>query len=310
MPKNDINNCFDDFIKYLKIEKKLSNNTIDGYTRDMNDYLTYLDLNNINDINDTNNETLNNYIATLFDKNLSKNSIARHISCLKSFYKFLYVKDYLPKNIASLLKQPHKDKVIPQYLTQDEIIALFKTFEDNTIINQRNQMMLLLLYYTGLRVSELINLKLSNIYLFDQYIKVIGKGNKERIIPINVDIIDYLNKYISSTRKELLQLNNSDYLFIIKGGKPMTRQSFFKIIKKHCLLANIKKNVSPHTIRHSFATQLLNNGVDLRSLQILLGHSSISTTQIYTHVKSNEIKNKYEMIHPLSKEDSESKNRH
>ena len=300
----------DNFITYLKIEKKLSLNTINSYTRDLDDYLVFIAHENITDIIAINEEVLNQYIATLFDKGLAKSSVARHISCLKSFYKYLYLKDYTPTNIAGLLKQPRKDKIIPHYLTQEEIIALFNTFSKDTLVNQRNQMMLLLLYYTGLRVSELINLKLANIYTFDQYLKIAGKGNKERIIPINADIIDYLNHYIATTRKELLQLNSSNYLFIIKGGKPMTRQAFFKIIKKHCLLANIKKNVSPHTIRHSFATQLLNNGVDLKSLQVLLGHNSIATTQIYTHVQSSEIKNKYEMIHPLAKGDNESKNRH
>ncbi|MDR3215156.1 MAG: tyrosine recombinase [Bacilli bacterium] len=308
--KKNIKDNINDFIAYLKVEKKLSNNTIESYINDLKNYHDYCSIKHLNFITDTNENFINQYIASLFDKNYNKSTIARKISSIKSFYKFLYIKDYLPKNITTLLKQPRKEKTIPQFLDKQEIVNLFSTFKDDNINDQRNLMMLVLMYYTGLRVSELINLKLSNIFNYDQYIKILGKGSKERIIPINDDIIDYLINYINSTRKELLGLNNSDYLFIIKGGKSLSRQGFFKIVKKQCLLANIKKNVSPHTIRHSFATQLLNNGVDLRSLQVLLGHSSISTTQIYTHVQNKEIKDKYDAIHPLAKKNNLIKNRH
>lgn len=290
---NNLDNLYNSFIKYIKIEKNLSSNTIENYQRDLNDYYKYLKDNDLQDISETNHEIIVNYITTLFDKNYSKSSISRKISSLKSFYKFLYVKDYLNENKASLVILPKKERKIPEFLNKQEMNQFFLTFNDDSLLNTRNKIMVLFMYLTGLRVSELVNLKISQLYLNDKYIKIIGKGSKERIIPINDMLIVPLNDYIKKTRQEILDLNYSDYLFINKNGKPITRQGFFKIIKKHTSLASIYKNVSPHTIRHSFATHLINNGIDLRSVQILLGHSDISTTQIYTHINSDYIKKSY-----------------
>lgn len=284
---------FNDFIKYIKIEKNLSNNTIESYKKDLNDFFIYINDLEINNIQETNHNILVDYITTLFDKNYSKSTISRKISTLKSFYKFLYIKDYTSENKASLITLPKKERKIPEYLNKEEINQFFLSFNDDNLINSRNKIMVLFMYLTGLRVSELVNLKISQLYLNDKYIRIIGKGSKERFIPINDLLIEPLNQYLKITRLNILEFNYSDYLFINKNGKPITRQGFFKIIKKQALLAMINKNISPHTIRHSFATHLINNGVDLRSVQILLGHSDISTTQIYTHINNDYIKKSY-----------------
>lgn len=301
MPKTSVDFIYKNFITYLKVEKKFAANTIESYQRDIGAFVDYLFKNNITYIEDIDENIVLKYVA-LLDKNLYTNStISRKISALRSFGKYQYLKEYNPVNIADYLALPKVNKKIPAFLTNDEIVNLLKTFHDETLADSRNKMMVYLMFYTGTRVSELIHIKLSDLYLNDEYIKVLGKGNKERVIPLNKDIIANLDYYINHTRKEILDLNYSDYLFVNKNGKPLTRQGFHKIIKKHCLLSNIHKNISPHSLRHSFATQLLNNGIDLRSVQILLGHSDISTTQIYTHVNNDYIKKSYEDYHPRDK---------
>jgi len=302
MPSIKSDFAIKNFIQYLKVEKKVSVNTITSYQRDLDDFKSYLIKEKIEDLSNIDNDLLVNYVATLYDKNLSKSSIARKISCLKSLFKFLYVKDFLTVNKAALLTLPKITKKVPEYLDNNEIINFLGTFDESTLLNKRNKVMVFLMYYTGTRVSELINIKLSQLFLNDKYLRIKGKGNKERVIPLNDMIIEVLEEYQANTRRDILDLNYSDYLFVNEKGNPITRQGFFKIIKKHCLIANINKNVSPHTLRHSFATHLLNNGVDLRSVQVLLGHSDISTTQIYTHVNNDYIKKSYKEARNLSKE--------
>lgn len=294
------NIAYQAYMLYLKVEKKCSNNTLVSYQKDLEQFETYLNDEKIEDLSKISDQDLNFYVAKLYDQGLSKTSIARKISSIKSFFKFLYLKDYLPQNTASLLKQPKKNQKLPEYLTQEEVNKLFFSMPTNTLLEQRNKLMFVFLYFTGLRVSELITIKISNLYLNDHYLKVIGKGNKQRIIPLNNELEEQLEKYLLTTRKEILNLNHSDYLFVNAQGNPITRQGFHKILKNACLIAGITKNVSPHTIRHSFATQLLNNGIDLRAVQVLLGHSDISTTQIYTHVSKDYARSEYEKAHPLT----------
>lgn len=282
------------FIQYITIEKQLSINTINSYQRDLKHFEDYFKDYALTSLDEY---QLSLYVGSLYDENLSKNSIARKISCLKSFFKFLYIKDYLPKNNAILLQLPKKQTKLPQYLTNEEILSLLNTFKD-TDVGKRNKAMFLTLYYTGIRVSELINIKLSDWFQHDEYLKIKGKGNKERIIPLNKELLLVLDEYNKKTRP-FISKTLSDYLFINEKGKPITRQGFYKIIKTACQAALITKNVSPHTLRHSFATHLLNNGIDLRTVQILLGHSDISTTQIYTHVNNDLIKRSYQENHPL-----------
>lgn len=292
----EVNKAIKLFIQYISIEKQLSPNTIASYQRDLNHFAQYFKSANLEDIDEY---QLSIYVGTLYDANLTKASIARKISCLKSFFKFLYIKDYTDKNCAILLQLPKKQTKLPQYLTNEEIILLLNTFK-NTYLAKRNKTMFLTLYFTGMRVSELINLKLSDWFQHDNYLKVKGKGNKERIIPLNPELILVLEDYNENIRPYLSK-TTSDFLFINEKGNPITRQGFYKIIKTACNDALINKNISPHTLRHSFATHLLNNGIDLRTVQILLGHSDISTTQIYTHVNNDLIKNSYQKNHPLNK---------
>jgi integrase/recombinase XerD len=303
MPKTSLDFIYKNFISYLKVEKKFSGNTIDSYQRDINDFITYLGHQKVTYIEDIDEKIVQEYVAHLASQTYTNSTLSRKISAIRSFGKYQYLKDYNPINIADYLSLPKVNKKLPDFLTNDEIISLLSSFHDKTLLDSRNKMMVHLMFYTGTRVSELINIKLSDLYLKDEYLKVLGKGSKERIIPLNKDIIVSLEYYLKQTRKEILDLNYSDYLFINKQGKPITRQGFHKIIKKHCLVSNIKKNISPHSLRHSFATHLLNNGIDLRSVQVLLGHSDISTTQIYTHVNNDYIKKSYEDYHPRDKKE-------
>ncbi|MEG0283459.1 MAG: site-specific tyrosine recombinase XerD [Erysipelotrichales bacterium] len=298
-------NAYKAYMQYLKVEKTFAKNTILAYDRDLKKFNNFLISKKIEYIEQTDSHLINEYIATLYDNGQTKSSIARNISCLKSFYKFLYIKEYLSENRALLISLPKAQQKIPEYMNNEEIILFLKSFESNTDLEKRNKVMIFLLYYTGLRVSELVNLKVNQVYLSDGYLKVTGKGSKERIIPLNDNIIKIINDYLSSTRSNILDLGYSDYLFVNSKGNPITRQGFFKIVKKHALKANIQKNISPHTLRHSFATHLLNNGVDLRSVQTLLGHSDISTTQIYTHVNNEYIKESYQKTHPRNNKKKE-----
>lgn len=289
------------FIRYLKVEKKLANNSVLSYQSDLNFFMNYLNKNKIELVEDISLDTLNNYISELYDQSLNKSSISRKISCLRSLYKYLFQKDFITYNITSSLILPKKDKILPKFLSTEDILNLINSFDISNDKQARNQMMLIILYYTGIRVSELVNLKLSQLYLSDQYILIYGKGNKERIIPISSQNIDLLNEYISVTRSNILKFNYSDYLFVQENGNPLTRQGFYKIVKKHGQLANLRIEITPHVLRHTFATTLLKNDIDLRSVQSLLGHSDISTTQIYTHVSNDTLKNNYLEKHPRNK---------
>ncbi|MBR1416429.1 MAG: site-specific tyrosine recombinase XerD [Bacilli bacterium] len=281
------------YIDYLKYERKLSNNTVISYEQDLKDlylffnekiiYVSYKDL--------------VKYINSL--TNLNARSIAHRITVINSFYNFLIINEVIKKNPCENIKSPKLPKKLPNYLTIEEINNLLNIRLENAY-DYRNKAMLETLYATGLRISELINLQFSNIDLNNATIRVIGKGSKERIVPINEVAEKYLRIYINNYRNEILRLVNSDYLFISNAKKPITRQGFFKIIKKECERAGIKKDVSPHVLRHSFATHLLANGADLRVIQELLGHSNISTTEIYTHVIDEKLKKDYEESHPRS----------
>lgn len=301
MAKLSNQQAFSMFIQYLKVEKKVSDNTINNYQRDLKSFKEFLETNKLDDIQQVEINNLNNYVATLYDHNYSKATIARKISTLKSLFKYLYIKDLVKVNIASELLQPKNTKKLPTFLTKEELEKFLSTFNNDTINDSRNLVMVLLMYFSGLRVSELVNLKVEQVYFHDSFIKIHGKGNKERVIPLNHQIQELLINYVNTTRISLLKNNSSEYLFVNKQGNAMSREGFFKIIKRHALKADINKNISPHTLRHSFATHLLNNGIDLRSVQTLLGHSDISTTQIYTHIDSEKIKKSYVENHPLAR---------
>ena len=283
-----------EFLRYLLIDKGYSNNTIESYKRDLEKFLEFNTNKNIKDIN---NSDLKEYIKYLKKENLNEKSIARNISSLKSFYKFLNIEKYINNNPSDTLFLPKIKKNLPNILTEDEVLNLLDIkLIDN--FSYRNKSMLELMYATGLRVSELINLKLEDIDLSQDIIRTFGKGSKERTIPIGDYAKEYLEKYIYEYRESMLKKECSEYVFLNNHGKQITRQGFFKIVKKIANEKGIVKDLSPHTLRHSFASHLLKYGADLRTIQELLGHSDISTTQIYTHITNEELKKNYNEFHP------------
>ncbi len=289
-----INELIDEFTRYLLIDKGYSNNTIMSYKEDLDKFLYFF---NNKDIKDIDSNDLKKYIKNLSDRNLNETSISRNISCLKSFYKFLNIEKIINTNPTDLLYMPKKKKSLPKILTVNEVDTLLNIKLD-CAFSYRNKAMLELMYSSGLRVSELVNLKLSDVDLNDDLVRIYGKGNKERVIPIGEYALEYLEDYIYKYRNKMLKKGNNDYIFLNNHGNKMTRQGFFKIIKKIAKENKIDKEISPHVLRHSFASHMLKNGADLRTIQELLGHSDISTTQIYTHLTNEELKNNYNNYHP------------
>lgn len=291
---NNLKEHIDEFLRYLLIDKGYSSNTIESYKRDL---IKFLEYNKNKDINSISNRDLKEYIKYLNKEELNERSISRNISCLKSFYKFLVIDKKIKENPSEILFIPKIKKSLPNTLTEDEVMNLLDvTLNDN--YSYRNKAMLELLYATGLRVSELVNLKLQNIDLNDNIVRTFGKGSKERIIPLGEFASEYLYKYINEYRGSLIKKYNNEYLFLNNHGYKMTRQGFFKIIKTIAKNKGIDKPLSPHTLRHSFASHMLKYGADLRTIQELLGHSDISTTQIYTHITNEELKENYKEFHP------------
>ena len=283
----------DEFCNYLLIDKHYSNNTIESYKRDLTKFYVYID----KDLKKVSKDDIKNYLKHLYDDKMNERSIARNISTLKSFYKFLNISKIINNNPVDSISSPKLGKKLPNTLSEEDINKLL----DIKLIDNysfRNKAMLELMYATGLRVSELVNLKVYDVNLEEAIVKTIGKGSKERIIPIGDYALNALKVYINEYRSSLFKREVNDYLFLNNHGKQMTRQGFFKIIKKLASEQGIKKDFSPHTLRHSFATHLLKYGADLRIIQELLGHSDVSTTQIYTHVSNEELEDTFKKYHP------------
>ena len=283
------------FSNYLLIDKKYSSNTIESYKKDLKKFDEYIN----KKITSINENDIKKYLKKLKDENESKTTIARNISTLRTYYKFLMIEKKVSNNIMENIELPKLDKKLPKTLDEEDIDKLLD-IKLNDNYSYRNKAMIELMYATGLRVSELVNLKIHDIDLDMALVKTLGKGSKERIIPMGDYALYYVKKYLENYRASMLKHDYNDYLFLNNHGKKMTRQGFFKILKNIAQENNIKKDFSPHTLRHSFATHLLNHGADLRSIQELLGHSDISTTQIYTHVSNKQLRNNYDDFHPHS----------
>ena len=284
------------FIEYLIIEKKYSKNTVSSYEKDLKKFSNNLKNKKINEIT---RKDIQNYLKDL-NKDHNPRSTSRNISTLKSFYKYLKINKIVKVNPMDQINNPKTKKALPKVLSEEEINDLLD-IELKTNFDYRNKAMLELMYSSGLRVSELINLNVNDIDLENDTVKIFGKGSKERIIPLNDFAKEALREYIMVHRKELFKHGENNYLFLNNHGNKMTRQGFFKILKKIAQEKNIKTDFSPHTLRHSFATHLLKYGADLRSIQELLGHSDISSTQIYTHVTNEKLENDYKEYHPHGK---------
>ena len=279
-----------EYENYLKFEKNYSMNTINSYLSDIKEYQEFKK----GDILSTKKEDILAYLKTI--KNLESTTISHKISSLKSFFKYYQKREKIKVNPLAIIKSPKIAKKLPTYLTLEEVSKLLDV-EIKSPYDARNKAILELLYSSGIRISELCNMQTSNYDSYECIIRLIGKGSKERIIPLGDYAISVLEDYINNYRPKINK-KNINSIFINNRGDAISRQFIFKVIKKECLKKGIRKNVSPHTLRHTFATHLLQNGADLRIIQELLGHENISTTQIYTHVSNQELKNDYQKFFP------------
>lgn len=284
------------FLDYLKGEKNVSLNTIVSYNRDIKQFLHYLRGQNI-DLKKVTVRELRNYLAYLKEMN-SRSSIARKISSLRSFFKFLVKKHNFPSNPAVIIFSPKLDKKLPVFLDKDEIVELIETPDVNTPLGKRDRAILEILYATGMRVSEIVSLNIWDIDLNSEEIKVLGKGSKERIVVFGRKAQEALKEYIMQGRNELLKEKEEETLLINRFGTKLTVRSVQRMVNKYVKILGNRKKITPHSLRHTFATHLLEGGADLRSVQELLGHSSLSTTQLYTHITKERLKKVYEQAHP------------
>jgi integrase/recombinase XerD len=288
----------DAFIDNIWIEKGLSQNTLDSYRSDLEQFSSWLKKNKLTYIKTSKKEILS-YLSFLFQKGLGSKTVARKLSSLKSFFRYLVFKSIISIDPSSDVETPKLLKSIPKSISEKEVETLLSAPDAKTDIGLRDKTMIETLYSCGLRISELINLELLNLNLRQGVIRVIGKGQKERLVPMGDQLINLLNLYISSSRKNLLSNKHSDFLFLSNRGQRMTRQSFWHRIKHYCLDSGFEpEKISPHVLRHAFATHLLNNGADLRVVQLLLGHSDLNTTQIYTEVARQRLKRLHTEHHP------------
>ena len=281
------------FFTFLYVEKGLSKNTIEAYSNDINDFLSWLNKRNIQDYKEISELVVNEYVAYLFNKALKSSTVNRKISSLKSFYLFLIKKKIISSSPLSEIITPKKEHYLPSSMSEDEVERLLRSPNIELDIENRDKAMIEMLYATGMRISELINLKITDIDLERSVLKVLGKGSKERLIPFGEKALDSLNSYLEKRKKSLAK-----EVFISNRGKKMTRTAFWQRIKIYLSREGLKDSISPHTLRHAFATHLLNRGADLRSVQLLLGHSDLSTTQIYTHIAKQRLGEVLKKHHP------------
>ena len=288
------------FLIYLRLEQSLSDNSVEAYMHDIELLMQYLEsINHSKLLKDINQENIENFLAYLYDLGLSANSQARILSGIKKFYAYLLQEKLVNENPTLLISSPSIGRHIPDVLSYEEICSLIDSIDLSLPFGHRNKAIIEIMYGCGLRVSEVTSLKISNIYVEDEFIRIFGKGDKERLIPISQSIIKTLNLYIDGERKfQNINPKHTDTLFINRRGSGLSRQMVFLIIKDLAEKAGIKKNIGPHTIRHSFATHLLEGGADLRAVQQMLGHSSISTTEIYTHVSDQYLREVITLFHP------------
>jgi integrase/recombinase XerD len=284
-------------MEYLRIEKLLLANTVDSYTRDLKKFKSFLEESNITNYTELKKEQVLDFLKFLHIDQ-SESSIARILSTLRSFYKFLVREEICRKNPWIQVSNPKKPIKMLEVLSIDEVERFLDSIPSSTKLELRDKAMFELIYSCGLRVSELINLRLQDIDFDEELIRFIGKGDKERITPVGRNGLLYLNKYIRTSRYKIEREHKSDYVFLNKYGNKITRQGFWKILKKYARRINLDKNIYPHIFRHSFATHMIQKGADLKTVQELLGHSSISTTEIYTTLNKSHIKEAYFKYHP------------
>lgn len=287
-----------EFLTFLQVEKGLSKNTLDSYGRDLKKYIEFLKSQKIPSFSETNRTIIISYFLQLQKKGHASSTISRNLASIRAFYQFLVRERYLDKDPTINLESPKLEKRLPKVLSVKEVDLLLEQPDIKKPLGLRDKAMLELLYATGIRVTELITLDITDVELDMGYIKCLGKGSKERIVPIGSEAVKFLEQYILTERKKLIKKREEKALFVNHHGYRLTRQGFWKIIKRYAKRAKINKQITPHTLRHSFATHLLENGADLRSVQELLGHADISTTQIYTHITKKRLREVYSKTHP------------
>ena len=288
----------DQYLQYILVEKGLAAQTIAAYSRDLVRYIRYLKKNRITKIQHADTAIILRYLIHLRNRGLGTTSRARHLVTIRGFYRFLVQEKYLSANHAKVVDLPKRQVTLPDVLSVDEVRNLLETPEPTTLAGYRDVAMLELLYAAGLRVSELINLKLLDVNLEACFVRVTGKGSKERVVPFGSYAKLHLDSYLEFARPGQLKQRVSPYLFIARAGQPMSRQGFWKLLRKYALKSGLTKHITPHTLRHSFATHLLEGGADLRTVQVMLGHVDIATTQIYTHVAQKHLKEIHTKFHP------------
>ncbi|AKI04428.1 site-specific tyrosine recombinase XerD [Ligilactobacillus salivarius] len=287
-----------DYLHYLKVERGLSENTINSYGIDLKLFLEYLRENEIPSFKQVNKEVIVNYMQSEKNNNKANSSILRSVSSLRKFFQYLAQEKIIEKDPMLLIDTPKKKQHLPQVLTKEEVEKLLRSPNTGQVLGLRDRAMLELMYATGLRISEIINLKLEDLHLTMGTLQTLGKGHKERIVPVGDEAIKWVNRYLEEARPKLLKQKRSNYLFLNFHGNNLTRQGVWKNLKAEVRKAGIQKNITPHTLRHSFATHILENGADLRIVQELLGHADISTTQIYTHLSNKQLADIYNRAHP------------
>lgn len=287
----------EDYLHFLQIERGLAENTLNSYERDLLHYIDFIEKTKKMNWNDVKRTDILKFLYLLKDEGKSTATISRHISSIRSFHQFLISEQIVNHDASAHLEKPKRDRTLPDVLSQQEVEKLLE-MNGTKPLEIRNKAMFELLYATGLRVTEMITLEVTDLHLLMGFVQCFGKGSKERIVPLGDAAINALENYLQNARPKLVKQEQTKTLFVNHHGRPLTRQGFWKILKKRAFDAGIKKSITPHTLRHSFATHLLENGADLRIVQEMLGHEDISTTQIYTHVTKTRLKDMYNIYHP------------
>jgi integrase/recombinase XerD len=290
----------DAFIAFIRAERGLSGKTVDAYAGDLTAYFEDLKARGVRDVTRVKQEHVSEHLRRLGEKGLSRRSQARHLAALRGFHRFLIAEKIADKDPTEDLDTPRSASKLPSFLTLEEVEQLLAAPDERHPAGQRDKAMLELLYATGLRVSELCSLSINDVQLGAGYLVAKGKGSKERVVPVGRTAVEKVEAYLAGPRQHLLGRRESRALFVTPRGGAFTRQGFWKLLKRYALKAGIRKPLSPHKLRHSFATHLVERGADLRAVQAMLGHADLSTTQIYTHVNSARLRAVYDQHHPRS----------
>ena len=287
----------DQYCNNISFKNGLTKNTILAYKSDLKIFLIWLD-DNKEKFSNADRIIINNYLAYRLDNGASLSTIQRIITCIKSFYSFLFENNIIKYNPAQLIENPKKRRKLPTIITESEVMKLLDSPDVKTNKGLRDKCILELLYSSGLRISELLSIKINQISKEKKFLKIKGKGNKERLVPIGSSAMNLLIVYLDTYRSSIKNTNNIDILFINENGSIISRQACWEMIQRYASISLINKKISPHNLRHAFATHLLNNGADLRTVQMLLGHASLSTTQIYTHIAKERLVKFHQKYHP------------